>query len=391
MLKRRILHISLTFILLFASCTRNTSVNYTETVVNEEILIQSDPVPDPLRIRAAEIVSLMDNHTLAAQVLITGIDGRETIPPHMRNLLRDSPAGGIMLFRINLNTENNNIRNLINQAVSIIKDVNGIAPFIAVDHEGGTVNRFRSGIISLPPASTYWDLFEEEGSDIALAKIKADSFRAGTVLNELGFNINFAPIAEYLIDENYEFLKSRSYGPDPVFTSQAASAFVQGMERAGILCVPKHFPGSAGPDPHFSLSVLTKDRASLNKLVSPFTFLINNGIRALMTSHTVVLAMDSKIASLSPVVMQNWLRDELKFSGIIISDDFNMNAAGGMRPENAAIQSVAAGADMVLVWQSDLRLTHRAFIAALEDGRLKRSRLEEAVQRIIYEKLKMGI
>jgi len=110
-----------------------------------------------------------------------------------------------------------------------------------------------------------------------------------------------------------------------------------------------------------------------------------------MAAHTLVPALDSEISSLSPVVMRNWLRGDLGFNGIIVSDDFSMAAAGGTSPEESAIKSIAAGADMVLVWPPDIRRTHRALVSALQDGRLSRERAQEAATRIIYEKLRMGM
>jgi beta-N-acetylhexosaminidase len=89
--------------------------------------------------------------------------------------------------------------------------------------------------------------------------------------------------------------------------------------------------------------------------------------------------------------MGKWLRDELGFDGIIISDDFIMAAAGNTGPEEAAVLSVIAGSDMILVWPAHLTKTHNAFTAALKDGRLSRERLQDAAQRVIYEKLRMGL
>jgi beta-glucosidase-like glycosyl hydrolase len=113
-----------------------------------------------------------------------------------------------------------------------------------------------------------------------------------------------------------------------------------------------------------------------------------------MVSHSAVPARDSAIASLSPVIMGAWLRQELGFNGIIICDDFSMESAmnqSRLQPEAAAVQSLAAGADMVLVWPPDLRRTHRAVWAALDDGRLSRERLCEAAERIIFEKVRIGL
>jgi beta-N-acetylhexosaminidase len=172
------------------------------------------------------------------------------------------------------------------------------------------------------------------------------------------------------------------------------------METAGVLCVVKHFPGSAGADPHLFLSVLHEDRAGLAELTAPFESLIRDGrARAVMVSHSVVPALDGgNTASLSPAVMDGWLRRELGFAGIIICDDFSMGAVslGGrgeiaLRPETAAVRALAAGTDMVLVWPPDLRRTHREIQAALADGRLSRERLREAAGRIISEKMRMGM
>jgi beta-N-acetylhexosaminidase len=169
---------------------------------------------------------------------------------------------------------------------------------------------------------------------------------------------------------------------------------MKGMKRAGILCVPKHFPASAGFDPHYSLSVINSSISFLFQLISPFYGLADPALgdaRAVMVAHTAVPALDDKIASLSSVIMNGWLRNILWFTGIIICDDFSMAAAGDIHPEEAAVRSVIAGADMILVWPPDLRRTHRAFIEAVYDGRLKYERLHEAASRVIYEKLRMGL
>jgi len=363
--------------------------------VNEPEAETSEPAAliDPLQIRAAEIASSLDNRLLAAQVLICGIDGKGKLPEHIITLLKELPTGGIMLFKYNLNTDNNAIKNLLTETTSLIQDELGIPPFIAVDHEGGGVNRFLPGVATLPAASSYWKLAGKEGKEAALAKIKTDSFRSGCEISALGINLNFAPVAEYLNDNNRDFLEYRSYGPDPAFTAEAAEAFIYGMELAGVLCVIKHFPCSAGKDPHYFTSVLDGDRAALNELVSPFTSLISGGsARAVMAAHSLVPAVDSsQIASLSPAVLDLWLRGDIGFEGIIISDDFIMEAAGKLRPEEAAVRSVAAGADMILVWPEHLRRTNKAFLAALADGRLSGERLREAAQHVIYEKLRLGL
>ena len=370
-----------------ADLSKNTS-NFKENIEKNDEKVEKT---DLLRIFAAEIVSSMNDKILASQVIISGIDGNNTIPPHIVRLLKTAPTGGIILFAYNVNTDRNTIRGFLSEISALIKDESGIPPFIAFDHEGGTVYRFKNGIAALPDASSYWDLYQKEGWDSSLSKIEKDSLKAGKEIFDLGFNMNFAPVAEYYNEENNVFLIGRSYGPDPFFTAHGAAAFVRGMEQAGVICVVKHFPGSAGADPHFFPSVLNMNKNELNSLVTPFTALINRGARAVMVAHTFVPQIDSVIASLSPVVMQNWLRDELGFDGIIISDDFKMASAGNLSPEQAAVNSIIAGTDMIIVWPPDLIKTHNAIIAALEEGRLPRERLADAAQRVIYEKLRMKL
>jgi len=356
-----------------------------EEEYEEEVFI------DPILVLAMEIVSSMDDNLLAAQVLISGVDGNNSLSTHNKNMLTEIPAGGIMLFRVNLDTNTSTIKSFISQISSFITDISDIPPFIAVDHEGGTVNRFSRDVTTLPSANSYWPLFQSEGIETAITKIEEDSKKSARDINDLGINMNFAPVAEHLTDDNRSFLRYRSYGSDLTFTSLAAASFLRGMEENGILCVVKHFPGSAGPDPHYSKSEIKSDKDALDILVTPFAELIKNGARAIMAAHTSVPAIDSEIASLSSVVMGNWLRDELGFNGIIISDDFVMAAAGNLKPEEAAVRSIAAGSDMILVWSPDLRRTHQAILSALEDGTLPRERLQNAAQRIIYEKIRMGL
>jgi len=363
-------------------------VSYDIELSNE---IETETVSDPVRLRAFEIASSLDDNLLAAQVLISGIDGRGGLQPQMESLFTDHPTGGVMLFRYNLNTPNDSIRDFLSQVSTLINEKSGVAPFIAVDHEGGTVYRFQNGVAALPAASSYWEASLSQDRETALQKIFNDVFRSGFEIKQLGINMNFAPVAEYLTDNNRKFLESRSYGPEPSFAAEAAAVFISAMEQAGVMCVVKHFPGSAGPDPHYSFSVINGDKDELDELVFPFAYVFKNGARAVMAAHTIIPEMDDKIASLSQVVMRNWLRRELKFDGIIISDDFTMAAAGSTSPEEAAILSIAAGADMVLVWPGNLARTHAAFIAAIEEGRLSRERLIDAAARIIYEKQRLGL
>jgi beta-N-acetylhexosaminidase len=350
-----------------------------------------------MRHEAARIAASLDDRQLAAQVIISGIDGKGSLTEDMKILLKECPAGGIMLFRYNLDTDNDVIQNLITETAALIESGSMAPPFVAVDHEGGSVSRFRPGIADLPPSASYWKIAQSEGRETAITQINTNAFNVGKVINALGVNLNFAPVAEYLNVNNRDFLNNRSYGPDSLFNAEAAAAFIAGMGQAGIICVAKHFPGSAGADPHLFPSVLNGDKTALAELTSPFAALaLGSSARAFMVSHSAVPAWDSAhIASLSSPIMNDWLRHELGFSGIIICDDFSMNSAKNVariwRPEILVVQSLAAGADMVLVWPPYLRRTHREILAGIDDSRLSHERLREAAERIIFEKLRIGL
>jgi beta-N-acetylhexosaminidase len=355
------------------------------------------------REKAARIAASLDDRLLAAQVILSGVDGNTRLDASMKTLLGECPAGGIMLFRYNLNREQREVRAFLNECAAFVAasakvpeaGEGGLPPFLAVDHEGGDVHRFGPGITRLPAAGSYWKLAESQGRETALAQVEDDAFRSARELRDLGITLNFAPLAETLTEKNRAFLGDRSYGPDPRFVESAAGAFVRGMGRAGIATALKHFPGSPGLDPHKFPAVLDDDRESLALRARPFAGLIAAGLApAVMISHSRIPAWDPENnASLSSAVMETWLRGELGFTGLIIADDFSMAAAAasGLGPEEAAVKSLASGADMVMAWPGNIRRVHRAILAALEHGELSRERLRESAERILAEKIRRGL
>jgi beta-N-acetylhexosaminidase len=350
-----------------------------------------------IRDRAAGIAASLDDRLLAAQVIMTGIEGKGALSGAMRELLTGIPAGSVMLFSYNFDTAAG-IRSLLEETSSLVKAASGsqaaggIAPFIAVDHEGGPVNRFGAAM-SLPAAASFWAMAQKEGRGAALEAVGAAARRSGRELRELGITMNLAPVAEVLSEENRQFLADRSYGPDPGFVEQAAAAFIEGMEAEGICCTLKHFPGNSGADPHLGAVLLAGDRDALRSGVRPFAALIRRPAPpAMMVSHAVVPAWDGeRNASLSPVVIHDWIRGELGFQGILAADDFSMASAAGMSPPEAAVEALKAGIDMVMTWPPDLGRTYGAILSAIEEGRLPRERVREAAARILAEKIRYGI
>jgi beta-N-acetylhexosaminidase len=342
--------------------------------------------------RAREIAAQMDDSALAAQVIIAGVDGNGVLGAGMARLLKEHPPGALMLFSYNLKADKKTVRAFLAECSSAAAE-HSIAPFIAVDHEGGDVSRFSSDVKKLPPAASYhWRTLAVDETQ-TLWELQHHAFQSAQEIRALGVTMNFAPVAEILTAENAAFLGGRSYGNDPVFVEKACAAFIAGMEKAGVACVVKHFPGNAAVDPHEARPIIDADSAALAAMTAPFAALIRGSHPpAIMVSHAVISAKDpERNGSLSPLVI-GWLRD-MGFSGIAIADDFSMGAvaASGIRETDAVVAALNAGIDMVMAWPPSLAATHRAIHAALKNGSLHRARLEEAASRIILKKLCFGL
>ncbi|MDR2177308.1 MAG: glycoside hydrolase family 3 protein [Treponema sp.] len=352
---------------------------------------------------AARIAASLDDSVLASQVIMSGVDGKSGLDADMGRILADCPPGAIMLFKYNLDSPKDKARAFIGEcrdltasAVAAKTGGTAIPPLIAVDHEGGQVHRFGPGISRLPAAASWEDRAKREGNAAALAALEEAAYESGAEIRDLGVTLILGPVAEPLNDDNRLFLEDRGFSAEPGFTAGAAAAYIRGMERAGLGCVAKHFPGNSGVDPHRGVSVLSGSREELALAVQPFAALTGGAaprVAGIMVSHALVPAWDTeRIGSLSPALIGRWLRGELGFRGIVLADDFSMTAASSrINPEEAAVLSLAAGADMVMTWPSGLRKLRGAILAALERGNLSRGRLEEAAARIIAEKIRLGI
>ena len=342
--------------------------------------------------QASRIVSSIDIRTLAAQVFLTAVDGRETISSGTRQLLTEIPPGGVILFGYNLGQNPERTREYIEELSHCIGDVT-VVPFIATDQEGGGVQRFR-GDAALPSPISYWERLQgmenqNNALDTVISSVEEDATVSGRELRRIGVTMNLAPVAEILTTENSPFLRNRSYGPDSSFTIRASSAFIRGMESARIAATLKHFPGNCSVDPHYHRAVLTISDAELERKIHPFRELIRlESPAVVMVSHVIVPSWDTIPLSRSSVAVRK-LR-EMSFTGIIMSDDFAMVAAGAP-PEISVVEALAAGVDMIIVWPRDIRRIYQAVLSALETGELSEGRIRQAAERIIYQKIRYGL
>lgn len=263
-----------------------------------------------------------------------------------RELLRHPLVGGVILFTRNyLDPE---------QLTALVGDIHAVRSprlIVAVDHEGGRVQRFKKGFSLLPPVRRIgqaYDLNARAGLDIArhLGWLMAAELRAH------GVDISFAPC----VDLDYgvsEIIGDRAFHSRADVVSALAVAYLHGMRDAGMAATAKHFPahGAVVADSHLTLPVDRRDLTDLEEDMSPYRRLIANGLPAVMAAHVLFPAVDPLPASLSGRWIRDVLRGEMRFQGVVFSDDLSMGGATAAAGDvvGRARQALSAGCDMLPV------------------------------------------
>jgi len=292
--------------------------------------------------------------------------------------------GGVVFYGANLKNPAQ-IRELMHSISQAVR----IPPFLAVDHEGGTVNRLDdSGEIAatdMPAAAVIGRTGDPEYA-----------YRAGRVMGRelasLGFNMNFAPVADVLSAPD-SMIGTRSFGSDPTLVAGMVRMAVTGLQETGVCAVLKHFPGHGGAsgDTHSGFVYLDREIEELvSRELVPFAAGVEAGADGVMAGHIILGAPGAggAPAALSRELLTGLLRERLGFSRLIITDSLTMKALAGV--ERPAVDALRAGADMLLT-PGDGREAKSQILAALADGSLSLERIEESVRRIIRIKLERGI
>lgn len=249
-----------------------------------------------------------------------------------------------------------------------------------IDHEGGGVLR--------PPAPitpfAYARRWKEQAADVGRAM--------GTELASLGFNVNFAPVLDVNSNADNPVIGQRAFGATPQEVTAAARPFLQAMQAEGVLGCPKHFPGhgDTSVDSHYGLPVVDIDAATFrSRELAPFREMADAEARMIMTAHIVFPQIDPGTpATMSKVMLQDILRGELGFKGVVVSDDLGMAAISSMldRPETS-IKLANAGCDLLCMcayWADTsliLRMTDH-ILAGVRDGSVAEATLAQSHQRI---------
>jgi beta-N-acetylhexosaminidase len=256
-----------------------------------------------------------------------------------------------------------------------------VAPFVASDEEGGTVQRLSAAIDDLPSAADMAEGTPQEAAQ--LFEPYATSMR------ELGFNMNFGPVAD--VGDGSD-LGSRSFGDDPTVVASFSDAIIGAQQAGGLISVVKHWPGIGGgsTDPHDELDSLAPiDQLRARDLV-PFDSAIAAGVPAVMIAHAVVpgLTAEGEPASLSRAAITDELRGRQGFDGLVITDSLGMGAVVETTPQDEAAElAIAAGADIALLSGADVvPVAHARLVDAITTGRLPSDRVVDSVRRILAAK-----
>src|SRR5580692_8455952 len=268
-----------------------------------------------------------------------------SILPEERDILAHPLVGGVVLFARNYADPE--------QLLDLTRSIHAVrAPplLIAVDHEGGRVQRFRSGFSRLPPARRIGHLFDTDRA-AGLAAARSMGWLMAAELRAHGVDLSFAPTVDLDYGLN-EAIGDRALHPTADVTAQLAVAYMLGMRDAGMAATAKHFPGHGRvvADSHVSLPVDRRELADLDQDLAPYRRLIANGLPGVMVAHILLPTEDAVPASLSARWIRGVLRTDLNFQGAIFTDDLSMGAvAVGSSIVERCQRALAAGCDMLLV------------------------------------------
>lgn len=268
------------------------------------------------------------------------------LTPADRDLLRQPAVGGVILFSRNYDSPEQ-----ITDLIAEIRSLRRPPLIVAVDHEGGRVQRFRDGFSAIPPMRM---LGREHRRDPAAAErlARKAGWLIAAELRSVGVDLCFAPCVD--LDWGVsEVIGDRSFGASPDVVTELAAAFCRGLRSAGMAAVAKHFPGHGAvvADSHEKLPFDRREYSDVLDDMRPYERLIDMGLIAgVMTAHVVYPNIESMPASFSDVWIERELRERLGFGGAVFSDDLSMKATRdyGSMVERAKI-ALAAGSDMVLV------------------------------------------
>lgn len=278
--------------------------------------------------------------------IMLDLDSTE-MSPEEREILQNPLVGGVILFTRNFLS--------VEQLSNLVSDIHKVREprlLIAVDHEGGRVQRFRDGFTSLPAVGHFGEIYKHNKKRAHLISETAGWMMAAE-LRAVGIDFSFAPV----LDVDYgvsEVIGDRAFHQDSHIIVELAHAYTKGMHDAGMAATGKHFPGHGAvtADSHVDIPI---DDREYNEIyahdILPFKRMIQHGMEAVMPAHVIYSKVDKLPAGFSEIWLKDILRKRLAFQGVIFSDDLDMKGASviGEKYVDRAEKALSAGCDMILV------------------------------------------
>lgn len=314
---------------------------------------------------------------------ITGIDVVTAAGDTTKSALEQYPVGGIVYFAQNMESKDQ-VKEMIDNSQSYSK----VGLFISTDEEGGMVNRLMNTV-----GTTYIDSmynYKDEG----IQKAHDNAYTIASDMAVLGFNMDFAPVADVWSNPDNTVIGERAYSDDYSQAAELVDSAVKGFKDGGVMCTLKHFPGhgDTAEDSHYSSAYVrrTKDEIMADEM-QPFTAGIDAGAEFVMVGHLIVPDIDELPATLSYKITTEMLRNEMHFEGIAITDSLAMSSiADNYGVGESAVMSIKAGIDMLLD-PTDIDTAIDAVVQAVESGDITEDRINESVRRILTLKEKHGL
>lgn len=314
---------------------------------------------------------------------ITGIDVVTAAGDTTKSALEQYPVGGIVYFAQNMESKDQ-VKEMIDNSQSYSK----VGLFISTDEEGGMVNRLMNTV-----GTTYIDSmynYKDEG----IQKAHDNAYTIASDMAVLGFNMDFAPVADVWSNPDNTVIGERAYSDDYSQAAELVGSAVKGFEDGGVMCTLKHFPGhgDTAEDSHYSSAYVkrTKDEIMADEM-QPFTAGIDAGAEFVMVGHLIVPDIDELPATLSYKITTEMLRNEMHFEGIAITDSLAMGSiADNYGVGESAVMSIKAGIDMLLD-PTDIDTAIDAVVQAVESGDITEDRIDDSVRKILALKEKHGL
>lgn len=314
---------------------------------------------------------------------LTGEDGVTVAGDATRQALENYPVGGIVYFAKNLESQDQ-----VKEMIDNSQKYSSIGLFVATDEEGGVVNRLMDTVGTTYIGSMYY--YKDDGDETAYE----NAYTIANDMSALGFNLDFAPVADVWSNPDNTVIGERAYSDDYAQAAELVGNAVKGFNDGGVMCTLKHFPGhgDTAEDSHYSSAYVhrTKEEIMADEM-QPFRSGIEAGAEFVMVGHLIVPDIDEVPATLSYKIATGILRDELKFEGVVITDSFEMESiADNYSVDDAVVMSVKAGMDMILQ-PKDMASAVNSIEQAVADGELSEDRIDESVRRILTLKESRGL